>query len=619
MNFLTLENISKRYGEKLLFDNLSLSINKGQKIALIAKNGTGKTTLLDTIAGLEKPDGDQYTFLLSKQIKVAYLRQEPFFDEGDSAWSYIFRSENPKIQAVNEYEIATVKGEAAALQAAMAKMDDVKAWDIEARIKEILSKFEIKDLEQKVDKLSGGQKKRLALAKILIDEPDFLILDEPTNHLDLDMVEWLEQFLTGPNVTLFIVTHDRYFLERICTHIVELENGNLYQYRGGYSDYLEKKEARHQNESIVHDKNKKLLSKELEWMRRQPKARGTKAKSRIESFGKLEDVVGSKKHEEDIHIKLDTSRLGSKILEAHNISKSFDDLKIIENFTYKFKKFEKIGVVGKNGVGKTTFLKILTKEMRPDSGKIVVGDTIVFGYFTQSGMQLDQDRRVIDVIRDIADFIPMKKGHKLTAEQLLERFMFNRPHQQVYVSKLSGGEKRRLYLLTILMKNPNFLILDEPTNDLDILTLNILEEFLVDFPGCVLIVSHDRFMMDKLADHLFIFEGEGKIKDFNGRYSDYREEAKLKQRAKNKLQNENKKAKKQTQVQEGEGLSYEDRKKIKRIEKDIEKLEKRKTVIQEKFLEASLPLDEIQKLSKELDQIKDKIEEKEMEWMELAE
>ena len=619
MNFLTLENISKRYGEKLLFDNLQLSINKGQKIALIAKNGTGKTTLLDLIAGLEKPDGDQYTFLLSKHIKTAYLRQEPIFDEGDTAWSYIFRSENPKIQAVNDYERASMKGDAQELQDAMAKMDDVKAWDIEARIKEILSKFEIKNLDQEVKELSGGQKKRLALAKILIDEPDFLILDEPTNHLDLDMVEWLEQFLSGPNVTLFIVTHDRYFLERICTHIVELENGNLYQYRGGYSDYLEKKEARHQNEAVVHDKNKKLLGKELEWIRRQPKARGTKAKSRVDAFSKLEDKVAGKKHEEDIQIKLDTSRLGSKILEAHNISKSFGDIEIIKNFSYKFKKFEKIGVVGKNGVGKTTFLKMLTKELRPDSGKVVVGDTIVFGYFTQSGIQLDQDRRVIDVIRDIADYIPMKKGHKLTAEQLLERFMFSRPHQQVFTSKLSGGEKRRLYLLTILMKNPNFLILDEPTNDLDILTLNILEDFLMDFPGCVLIVSHDRFMMDKLADHLFIFEGEGKIKDYNGRYSDYREEAKLKQRAESKIQHEHKKVEKQEKEKQQSGLSYEDRKKIKRLEKDIEKLEERKAAIQEKFLDASLPLEEIQKLSKELDEIKNKIEEKEMAWMELAE
>ena len=471
--------------------------------------------------------------------------------------------------------------------------------------------------------LSGGQKKRLALAQILIDEPEFLILDEPTNHLDLDMIEWLEEYLQSPNLTLFMVTHDRYFLERVCNNIIELDTGVIYKYKGNYSDFLVAKEAREENQAVVLDKTKKLMGKELEWMRRQPKARGTKAKSRIDSFYKIEEKASQKISKDKIHIDVKGSRLGSKILEANYISKSYGDLILVKDFAYKFKKGEKVGIVGPNGAGKSTLLKMLTQEIRPDSGKVVVGGTVVFGHYTQDGIQLESDKRVIDVVRDIAEYIPLEKGNKLTAESLLERFLFSRKQQQVYVSKLSGGEKRRLHLLTILMENPNFLILDEPTNDLDIITLNILEDFLMDFPGCVLVVTHDRFFMDKIVDHLFIFEGDGKIRDYNGQYSDYRvlhkeelEEARQAERDRQKriIKPTNEKPK-----DEKPKLSYEERKEFNRLEKQISVLEEKKEKITEQFNNPNLTPEEIQKLSIQLGELKNGIEEKEMRWMELAE
>ncbi|HFB99581.1 MAG TPA: ABC transporter ATP-binding protein, partial [Phaeodactylibacter sp.] len=508
-----------------------------------------------------------------------------------------------------------------AMQAAMQKMEDLAAWDFKARIEEILGKLKITNLEQRIAHLSGGQRKRLALAQILIEEPEFLILDEPTNHLDLDMIEWLEEYLQQPNLTILMVTHDRYFLERVCSHMVELDAGKLYKYRGSYSDFLEKKSAREDNQSVVLDKTKKLMRKELEWMRRQPKARGTKAKSRVDTFYKIEEKASQKIAKDKIQIDMKGSRLGSKILEANYISKSYGDLKLVDNFAYKFKKGEKVGIVGPNGVGKSTLLKMLTKEIRPDGGKVIVGGTVIFGHYTQDGIQLENDKRIIDVVRDVAEYIPLAKGQKLTAEQLLERFLFNRKQQQVYVSKLSGGERRRLYLLTVLMENPNFLILDEPTNDLDIITLNVLEDFLMDFPGCVLVVTHDRFFMDKIIDHLFIFEGNGKIRDYNGRYSEYRILQKQEEEEARKLERERQKKIVKVVAKpkpDAPKISYEERKEINRLEKQISKLEERKKEITEKFNNPNLTAEEIEKLSIELGEVNDGIDEKEMRWMELV-
>ena len=624
MNYLSLENVSKSFGDKVLFDKLSFQMSKGEKIALVAKNGAGKTTLLKVIAGTEKAEGENAKVQYRRDIRIGYLLQDPIFRDGHTIMEAIFESENPKIRATRQYENAILNLEdEVGMAKAMQQMDDFEAWDFKARIEEILGKLKIIDLEQRVAHLSGGQKKRLALAQILIDEPEFLILDEPTNHLDLDMIEWLEEYLQSPNLTLFMVTHDRYFLERVCNNIIELDTGVIYKYKGNYSDFLVAKEAREENQAVVLDKTKKLMGKELEWMRRQPKARGTKAKSRIDSFYKIEEKASQKISKDKIHIDVKGSRLGSKILEANYISKSYGDLILVKDFAYKFKKGEKVGIVGPNGAGKSTLLKMLTQEIRPDSGKVVVGGTVVFGHYTQDGIQLESDKRVIDVVRDIAEYIPLEKGNKLTAESLLERFLFSRKQQQVYVSKLSGGEKRRLHLLTILMENPNFLILDEPTNDLDIITLNILEDFLMDFPGCVLVVTHDRFFMDKIVDHLFIFEGDGKIRDYNGQYSDYRvlhkeelEEARQAERDRQKriIKPTNEKPK-----DEKPKLSYEERKEFNRLEKQISVLEEKKEKITEQFNNPNLTPEEIQKLSIQLGELKNGIEEKEMRWMELAE
>lgn len=621
MNYLTLENITKTFGDKILFKDLTLHINHGDKVALVAKNGTGKTTLLKLIAGQETGEGERYTVLLHKGIRVGYLEQDPQFIDHWTVIETVFDSENPLIDAIKNYEIAMLHPENhASMQKALSQMEDLKAWDFEAKIKEILFKLNITDLEQEVGNLSGGQRKRLALAKLLIDEPDFIILDEPTNHLDLDMIEWLEDYLQSPNITLFMVTHDRYFLERVCTQIVELDRGILYKYFGNYSDFLNKKLTRQENETIEKDKATKLMRKELEWIRRMPKARGTKAKSRVDAFDNIKEKATQKIDSQKIQIEIKGERLGSKILELNYISKSFDDLKIVENFHYKFKKNERVGIVGKNGTGKTTFLNLITQQMRPDSGTVVVGGTVKFGYYSQDGIQLNQDKRVIDVITDVAEYIPLDKGQKLSASQLLERFLFSKNQQQVFVSQLSGGEKRRLYLLTVLMENPNFLILDEPTNDLDIITLNVLEDFLLQFPGCVVIVSHDRYFMDKLVDHLFVFEGNGKIRDYNGNYTEYREWKKSQPTEKPAVAQEVKEKKQKTRPDEDRPkLSYLERKEFSRLEKEIEQHESRKAEIMQKFNDPNLSADEIQKLSSELGEINRHLEEKEMRWLELSE
>ncbi len=622
MNVLTLEQVSKSYGEKVLFADLSLQINRGQKIGLVAKNGTGKSTLLRVAAGLDLPEGEGAYVHIHREIRMAYLGQDPQFYPEHTILEAVLDSDNPHIQALRAYEEALLHpSQTEALQKASLRMDDLKAWDMEARLKEVLTKLRVNELERPVKTLSGGEKKRLALSRIIIEEPDFLILDEPTNHLDLDMVEWLEDYLAQPNLSLLMVTHDRYFLERVCDQIIELEGGKLYRYAGNYSDFLEKKATRHETESAEFEKDRKLYKKELEWVSRMPKARGTRAKSRVDAFEDLKDKLQNKQEHRELQIDIKGQRLGKKILEAHNIGKRYGDKVLVEGFSYKFKKGERVGIVGPNGVGKTTFLKLLTKEVRTDTGKVVVGGNTVFGYYTQSGIVLDTDKRVIDLIRDIAEYIPLEKGQKLTAEQLLERFLFDRKQQQVYVSKLSGGERRRLYLLTVLMENPNFLILDEPTNDLDIITLNVLEEFLLDFPGCILIVSHDRYFMDKVVDHLFVFEGEGKIRDFNGTYSAFRarQQAEEQERRRQQKTAEKNKQPGNSAAPSGQKLSFEERKELKRLEKAVQKLEARKEAIHREFAAGELPPDRIADLSRELDRLDQEISEKEMRWMELAE
>jgi len=621
VNVLTLEQVNKSYGEKVLFAELSLQVNRGQKIGLVAKNGTGKSTLLRVAAGLERSEGESATVLLHRDLRMAYLGQEPELYPEHTILEAVLDSENPVIRAIRAYEEALLHpSRTEALQQASLRMDDLKAWGMEARMKEVLTRLQVAEMERLVKTLSGGEKKRLALAKIIIEEPDFLILDEPTNHLDLDMVEWLEDYLGQPNLSLLMVTHDRYFLERVCDQIIELEGGKLYRYSGNYSDFLEKKATRHETENAELEKDRKLFKKELDWVNRMPKGRGTKAKSRVGAFEELRHKVKNRQEHRELQIDLKGQRLGKKILEAHNISKRYGDKVLVDGFSYKFKKGERAGIIGPNGVGKTTFLRLLTRDIRSDTGKVVVGGNTVFGYYTQSGILLKQDKRVIDVIRDIAEYIPLEKGQKLTAEQLLERFLFDRKQQQVYVSKLSGGERRRLYLLTVLMENPNFLILDEPTNDLDIITLNVLEEFLLEFPGCILIVSHDRYFMDKVVDHLFVFEGEGRIRDFNGTYSAYRALEKAEEQMRRRRAQANPKKSDPAGLADSPGgLSFEERKELKRLEKAVQKLEARKAGIHAEFASGELAPGRIAELSRELDELEQQIADKEMRWMELAE
>ena len=616
MNVLTLEKVSKTYGDKVLFRDIDLHINQGDKVALVARNGTGKTTLLRVIAGEEGGEGEQSRIEISRNIRTGFLKQEPEFDPGLTVMETIFSADNPMVRTVRDYENALLHPpNEEAMQKIITRMDDLKAWDFESKVKEILFKLNITDIEQTVGTMSGGQKKRLALARLLIDEPDFLILDEPTNHLDLDMIEWLEEFLSKPNLSLFIVTHDRYFLERVCNYIVELDRGELHKYSGNYTDFLHKKTTRHENALIEKDKARKLMKKELEWIRRMPKARGTKAKSRVDAFDDIKKKATQKLDEKQVELEIKGERLGSKILELQYVGKSFGDIRILKDFHYKFKKNERVGIVGKNGTGKTTFLRLITQEIRPDSGKVVVGTTVKFGHYSQDGLTLKEDKRVIDVVRDIAEYIPLAKGEKLSARALLERFLFDSKKQQVYASQLSGGERRRLYLLTVLMANPNFLILDEPTNDLDILTLNVLEEFLLQFPGCVVIVSHDRFFMDKIVDHLFVFEGNGKVRDFNGNYTQYRQSVKASQGAPTATTTPGEGNGKQTEAKR----SFEESKELRRVEKQIEKYERRIEEINSKIYDPDLSVEEVQSLSDELQQLRSDLEEKEDLWLQLSE
>ena len=621
MNYLSVENLTKSFGIRMLFDDITFGIEKGQKVAFIAKNGTGKSTFLNILAGKEGYDSGNVVF--RKGVKVGILSQMPEFNESLTISKVLFDSESDQIKAILAYEKAIENpDDNDKMQVAFEQMDLLNAWDYEVRIKQVLGQLNIHNLEQKVSELSGGQKKRIALAQVLIDEPDFIILDEPTNHLDIEMIEWLEGYLTKENMTILMVTHDRYFLERVCNEIIELDDETLYKYKGNYSYYLEKKQEREEVFEANVDKAQNLYKKELEWMRRQPKARGTKAKSREDAFHVTKEVAHQKKDKSKVAMEINMSRLGSKILEIHHAEKAFGDLNILDNFNYVFKQRERVGIVGKNGVGKTTFLDIVLGKQALDSGTIEHGETVVFGYYTQKGMKFNGNKKVIETIKDIAEVIPLAKGKVLTAAQLLERFLFPKHMHYNQVDKLSGGEKRRLYLLTILITNPNFLILDEPTNDLDIVTLNVLEDFLVEFQGCLIIVTHDRYFMDKLVDHLFVFEGDGKIKDFLGNYNDYR----LNYKGKEGKGGKEKVAKKEVKVvaevpkvAQTKKLSYKEKLEFEQLEKDLETLEVKKGKLADLLNQNTQDHEELMKTTKELGNVTTELDDKTDRWLTLSE
>ncbi|WP_370392222.1 ABC-F family ATP-binding cassette domain-containing protein [uncultured Winogradskyella sp.] len=618
MNYLNAEHISKSYGELLLFEDLSFSIHKDQKIALIAKNGSGKTSILNILAGKDQPDEGQ--IVIRKGIRLAFLDQEPEFDESLSIVDAIYAMDIPVLNIIANYEKALKNPEETdAYQKAFEAMERENAWEFETQYQQILTELQLTDLEAKIGTLSGGQKKRLALAQTLLSQPDILILDEPTNHLDLEMIEWLETYFAQTDITLFMVTHDRYFLERVCNEILELDQGKLYSYKGNYSYYLEKKEARLMIEAAELGKAKQLYKKELDWMRRQPKARTTKSKSRIDDFTDIKAKAHQRRKEHEVQLELNMERLGSKIIEFHNVSKTFGDTTILDGFDYTFKKGERVGIIGKNGTGKSTFLNLLTNAIRPDGGKIVLGETVKIGYYTQDGITSKPGQKVIDVIKEFGDYIPLAKGRQISAQQLLERFLFDRKKQYDFVEKLSGGEQKRLYLCTVLIQNPNVLILDEPTNDLDIVTLNVLENFLLDFPGVLLVVSHDRYFMDKIVDHLFVFRGNGVIEDFPGNYSDFRAYDQSKSETPTDADNNTEQKTENLEENKAQKLSYNEQKEFKNLESRIRALELDKKQLEQKFHNPELSQDEINDLSQELQDIIDEIETKELRWFELAE
>ena len=626
MNYLSAENISKNYNERWLFRGINFGILKGDKVALVGQNGTGKTTLMNILAGLVP--ADEGTVSIRKGISVGYLFQSPTFDESLSVMDTLFTGESLANQAIKLYEKSLLHPEDMDLLSnALELMDKYQAWDYESRVKQILGKLGIHDIERKVSELSGGQRKRVAMAKVLIEEPDFMIFDEPTNHLDLETIEWLEQTLSAQNITVLLVTHDRYFLDRVCNNIVELENGNIHTYKGNYGYFLEKKAEREASEAASIDKAKNTLRTELEWMRRQPKARGTKSQSRVDAFYDLKDRATSTKDDSKVLLNVKMSRQGSKILEIDDLSKSFGNQKIIDHFSYVFQRKDRIGIIGKNGIGKSTFLNMVTQNLKPDSGKITSGETVVYGYYEQGDLEFNPTDRVIDVIKEIAEVVTVGTGETISASAFLTHFKFDPKVQYGMVEKLSGGEKRRLQLMKVLIQNPNFLILDEPTNDLDIQTLNILEDFLMAFGGCIILVSHDRYFMDKLVEHLFVFEGNGVIRDFPGNYTDYREWADSPEVIESQRQNAEDSRKSggnslSTTVEKSQTtkkkLSFKEQKEYDDLGKNIEQLEAKKEALTEQ-LNGGGSYEDLAKWAKEIEKLTDELDEKELRWLEISE
>ncbi|MDA3929802.1 MAG: ABC-F family ATP-binding cassette domain-containing protein [Prolixibacteraceae bacterium] len=617
--YLQVEGLTRYWGEVALFEDLNFTIAQGQKVALIARNGAGKTTLLDTIMGKDLPDDGKVIF--TNDITIGYLNQNPVQTQHFTVMEEVYNSTSEIVQVIREYEEAIEGSEKYDLQEATEKMDLLNAWDFELKIKQILSQLKITNFDQLIGELSGGQQKRVALANVLINEPDFLILDEPTNHLDLDMIEWLEEYLKKMKSTLFMVTHDRYFLDRVCNEILELDNNTIYRYKGNYSYFIEKRAIRQDNLRAEVEKARNLMRTEQEWMRRMPKARSTKAKYRVDSFADLKAKASQNLNETELALNIKASRLGKKIIDIYHLSKSFGDLKVLNDFSYKFAPFEKIGIVGDNGTGKSTFLNLITGAIPADSGKLEIGETVKFGYYRQDGIQFSPEDKVLDVVQDIAEFIDLGKGNQWSASQLLTHFLFSYDIQHAQVEKLSGGEKRRLYLCTVLMQNPNFLILDEPTNDLDIMTLNVLEDYLQNFNGCVLIVSHDRYFMDKIVEHVFAFEEEGNMKNFPGNYSIYRQYKDEKDKAERQVMLAEKKETVQEKPKQKNNnkLTFNEKREFELLEKEIEELETEKSELETAMNSGELNHELLLEKSKRFNEAKDLLDEKELRWLELSE
>ena len=623
MHYVSVENLGKSYGIKPLFSNISFHINEGDKIALIARNGSGKSTLLRILSGTET--AGEGKVWINKDVNTVLFEQDPIFNESSSILDNIFAHNHPVINAIKKYEAAEDSNDPDRITDALGDMEDHNAWDFDAKVKQILSKLNVHHLDQIVGSLSGGQRKRVALARTLIDigfndSHCLLIMDEPTNHLDVEMVEWLEHYLDKEKITLLLVTHDRYFLDAVCNEIWELDNSKIYVYKGDYHNYVEKKAARIESDLATIDKAKNTFRKELEWMRKQPKARTPKSKSRQDNYYEIEKVAKQKIEDRQVDLQMKMSRLGGKIAELKKVYKSFGEKVILSGFDYTFKKGERVGIIGKNGAGKSTFVNMLQGLEEPDSGKINIGDTIVFGNYSQKGLEIKQDMRVIEFVKNIAEHFPLSNGATLSAAQFLELFLFSPDQQYGYISKLSGGEKRRLHLLSILFKNPNFLVLDEPTNDLDLPTLSVLENFLMDFPGCLIIISHDRYFMDRIVDHLFVFEGEGVIRDFPGNYAEYRTELLDKTVDPEKIKSQiivNREPEKET-IGAKKKPSFNEKREFEMLEKEIKKLNEEKNIISERLSTANLEYTEIEKLSTRFETIAKEIDQKEMRWLELS-
>ena len=615
--YLQVENLTKSFGDLVLFEQISFGIAEGQRIGLIAKNGSGKTTLLNILSGKEGYDEGKITF--RKDLRVGYLEQSPYYPEDLTVMEACFYHGNSTVQLIKEYERCMETPGNPGLEDLLARMEHEKAWDYERKAKQILSQLKIRDFDQPIRQLSGGQLKRVALANVLITEPDLLILDEPTNHLDLDMTEWLEEYLNQGSLSLLMVTHDRYFLDRVCSEIIEIDNKQIYSYKGNYSYYLEKRQERIDATNAEIARANNLYRTELEWMRRMPQARGHKARYREEAFYDLEKVAKQRMYDHQVQLDVKAAYIGSKIFEADHLYKSFGDLKILEDFSYIFSRYEKMGIVGNNGTGKSTFIKILMGLEKPDKGTLDIGETVRFGYYSQEGLQFDEQMKVIDVITDIAEVIELGNGKRLTASQFLQHFLFTPETQHSYVYKLSGGERRRLYLCTVLMRNPNFLVLDEPTNDLDIVTLQVLEEYLQNFKGCVIVVSHDRYFMDKVVDHLLVFKGQGDIRDFPGNYSNYREWKLAKAEHDKEAAKPKEEKTQKVRMNDKRKLTYKEKQEFEQLEKDIAGLEAEKKDIEEALCSGTLSVEELTEKSKRLPELENELDEKTMRWLELSE